>query len=216
MAGTSIANIFKEDGESGFRDLESQVLGELAAFGRSVVATGGGVVLRPINWGHLHTGVTVWLDAPIDMLAARIVGDKSTADSRPLMAQAASADGADAAFQATKEKLRVMIEARRALYAQSDVHVSLLGPGDDDAITSGRIPAGIAPEAVAERVLRAVADRLQEGRERRAAEEITNAERFSIAVGALFSDSSFLASCIYFRPFAIPVFFPGLSCALFF
>ena len=119
------------------------------------------------------------------MLAARIVGDKSTAASRPLMAHAASADsGANAAFEATKEKLRVMIEARRKLYAQSDVHLSLLGPEDDEAMTSGRIPAGITPEAAAERFLRAIADRLQEAIERRASEEITNAERFSVAVCA--------------------------------
>ena len=33
-----------------------------------VVATGGGVVTRPENWGQLHQGVVIWLDAPDALL----------------------------------------------------------------------------------------------------------------------------------------------------
>ncbi len=41
--------IFADDGEAGFRDLESNLLAEICQGARQVVATGGGVVLRPGN-----------------------------------------------------------------------------------------------------------------------------------------------------------------------
>ena len=48
-AGKSIASIFVDDGEPKFRDLEGQVIVELAGRDRLVIATGGGVVLREEN-----------------------------------------------------------------------------------------------------------------------------------------------------------------------
>ncbi|KAI8015730.1 hypothetical protein LOK49_LG05G02854 [Camellia lanceoleosa] len=39
---------------------------------RQVVATGGGAVVRPINWKYMREGVTVYLDVPLDSLARRI------------------------------------------------------------------------------------------------------------------------------------------------
>ncbi|HEX4150325.1 MAG TPA: shikimate kinase, partial [Pirellulales bacterium] len=48
-AGRSIAEIFAADGEEAFRNLESGVLAELGQRSRTVLATGGGVVLRDTN-----------------------------------------------------------------------------------------------------------------------------------------------------------------------
>ncbi len=45
-ARKSIAQIFADDGEPAFRDLESQVLSDLIARERQVLSLGGGVVLR--------------------------------------------------------------------------------------------------------------------------------------------------------------------------
>lgn len=42
--GKSIAQIFAESGESGFRDLEHQIVRKAAALSRCVVSTGGGVM----------------------------------------------------------------------------------------------------------------------------------------------------------------------------
>ena len=45
-AGKSIAAIFAEDGEAAFRDLETDVLCELIRRDRTILALGGGVLLR--------------------------------------------------------------------------------------------------------------------------------------------------------------------------
>lgn len=57
---------------------------ELAPFRDCVVATGGGAVLRRTNWGHMSHAVSVWLDGPPPLLAARLVADGT--ESRPLVA----------------------------------------------------------------------------------------------------------------------------------
>lgn len=48
-AGRPIPEIFREDGETAFRDLESRVLAEVCGQSGQIIATGGGAVLRPEN-----------------------------------------------------------------------------------------------------------------------------------------------------------------------
>src|SRR5688572_11797955 len=64
-AGKTISAIFAEDGEAVFRDWESAVLGELVSRDQTVLALGGGVVLRAENRAKLCAGrgTTVWLKA---------------------------------------------------------------------------------------------------------------------------------------------------------
>ena len=57
---------------------------ELVPFRSLIVATGGGVVTRNVNWGHMHHGVVVWLRGAPELLAARVVAEG--ARSRPLVA----------------------------------------------------------------------------------------------------------------------------------
>src|SRR6516225_5630423 len=52
--GRSIRRIFADEGEAGFRDKEAAVLVDLCRGRRQVVATGGGVVLRPENRARLR------------------------------------------------------------------------------------------------------------------------------------------------------------------
>lgn len=63
-AGRPIPELFASEGEAGFRELETAILDGIACWHSLVVATGGGVVTRAVNWGHLRQGVVVWLDAP--------------------------------------------------------------------------------------------------------------------------------------------------------
>jgi shikimate kinase len=46
VGGATVSQIFEENGEDGFRDLEQTVLQELSAYKNCVIATGGGVVAR--------------------------------------------------------------------------------------------------------------------------------------------------------------------------
>lgn len=70
LAGKPIPQIFAEEGEEHFRQLETQVLAELGKQSGLVIATGGGCVTRPENYPLLHqNGVIVWLQRDIDRLA---------------------------------------------------------------------------------------------------------------------------------------------------
>jgi shikimate kinase len=85
-AGKSIREIFEQDGEDRFRALESDAVRDLARERRSVIATGGGVVLNTANVARLRrTGVIVLLWADPQEILARC----GTRASRPLLADAA-------------------------------------------------------------------------------------------------------------------------------
>lgn len=116
--GASVAQIFKERNEQGFRDSESEVLKQLSTMYRLVIATGGGAVVRPENWSHMRQGITVWLDVPLEALAARVVAVGT--ESRPLLGQA-SDDG----YSQALTRLTKLYEDRAEAYASSDVKVSL-------------------------------------------------------------------------------------------
>jgi shikimate kinase len=80
---SSIPELWASHGEAGFRDLERRVVEELASFHDLVISLGGGAVLRDDNVASLLlTGVLVHLDAPPEVLAARLQGDAD----RPLLA----------------------------------------------------------------------------------------------------------------------------------
>ena len=127
-AGCSIPAIFESEGEEGFRTLETSVLDRITGWHSLVVATGGGVVTRPVNWGHLRQGVVIWLDASPNLLLERLQADPTP---RPLLATEDPA-----------ARLETLLQARRPLYAQADLRVEQLG--------------GDAPQTVAQRVLEAL------------------------------------------------------------
>ncbi|CAM2823446.1 shikimate kinase [Paenibacillus sediminis] len=82
-AGSSIPEIFAEKGETYFRDLESEVLEKVLQSDRQIIATGGGVVLRPANRERmLEQGWVVALQASADVIVSRVGQDSG----RPLLA----------------------------------------------------------------------------------------------------------------------------------
>jgi len=82
-AGKGIPRIFEEDGECVFRALEAEVLWDLCTDGvAKVLATGGGVIMSAPNRKRIQeAGDVIWLDAPPEVLAKRIAGDRN----RPLL-----------------------------------------------------------------------------------------------------------------------------------
>ncbi|HEY0825668.1 MAG TPA: shikimate kinase [Ramlibacter sp.] len=80
--GCSIREYFEREGETAFRDLEEQVLAELAAGPDAVVATGGGAVLREANRRTLRAaGKVVYLRSSPEELYRRLRHDTQ----RPLL-----------------------------------------------------------------------------------------------------------------------------------
>jgi len=85
MARRSIAAIFAESGEDAFRDDEAAALAVALADPPAVIATGGGIVVREGNRRQLRAAATVWLDAPAELLLARL---RAHDEARPLLAGA--------------------------------------------------------------------------------------------------------------------------------
>ena len=85
-AGKTISEIFHDDGESVFRDLESSVTAQLIEKPNIVIATGGGVVIRPQNRDALKSSsFVVWLRASADTIYNRMYSDATTATRRPAL-----------------------------------------------------------------------------------------------------------------------------------
>jgi shikimate kinase len=83
MAGKTIPDIFKNDGEIVFRELEIKAIKKAATGEKQVIACGGGVVLNTINVDRLRaTGVIINLTASPATILKRIAKD---ADNRPLI-----------------------------------------------------------------------------------------------------------------------------------
>lgn len=91
-AGKSIAEVFAEEGEPAFRDLEQQVVADLTERSQCVVSLGGGAVLREENRAAIarcvnEGGSVVWLTASASTIHARLQADAATAQRRPQLTQ---------------------------------------------------------------------------------------------------------------------------------
>ncbi|MDO5581559.1 MAG: shikimate kinase [Planctomycetia bacterium] len=86
-AGKSITQIFAENGEAYFRELEAQVVVEvLRETAPLVLATGGGVPLRADSRKLLrNSGVVFWLQACPKTIYSRINKDKTSGSRRPAL-----------------------------------------------------------------------------------------------------------------------------------
>ena len=80
IAGKPIREIFAQDGEAAFRELEAQAVREIAGLTGLVIATGGGCILRPENVDRLRrNGLLFLLDRAVDQLLP--TGDRPLADT---------------------------------------------------------------------------------------------------------------------------------------
>ncbi|XP_022844393.1 shikimate kinase, chloroplastic [Olea europaea var. sylvestris] len=118
VGGNTVAEIFKLHGESFFRDNETEVLRKLSMMHRLVVSTGGGAVVRPINWRYMQKGISVWLDVPLEALARRITAVGT--DSRPLLHH----ESGDP-YLKTMKLLTTLFEERGEAYTNANARVSL-------------------------------------------------------------------------------------------
>lgn len=80
--GADIPWIFDIEGEAGFRRRETEVLEDLCRYEKTIIATGGGIVLSEHNRSLLKTcGTVVYLAATPEQLYARVAHDTH----RPLL-----------------------------------------------------------------------------------------------------------------------------------
>jgi 3-dehydroquinate synthetase/shikimate kinase len=113
-AGSSIAEVFAEEGEAAFRALERAAIAALGPADpdpevRRVISTGGGAVVDPRNRWALYRGrATVWLDGRPEVLAQRL---RRSPNVRPLVS------GGDPIGT-----LRSLGMKRERFYAAADIH----------------------------------------------------------------------------------------------
>lgn len=137
------ARLIREHGEARFRDIESAAILRACEVEDAVIACGGGAVNDPLNrWALWSTGSVVWLDAPDDVLLARLARH---AEERPML------DG-DAAG-----RLAALREARAPFYRAADLHQDATAAPDQvadaimTALRAGR-PAAVAGRPAARRL----------------------------------------------------------------
>jgi shikimate kinase len=88
-----VAEIFERDGEAFFRARESEVIERLLTGAPAVVSTGGGAFMAEANREMIaRLGVSVWLQADIELLWNRVKGKSTrpllrTADPRATLAE---------------------------------------------------------------------------------------------------------------------------------
>lgn len=123
--GLKIVDIFRDRGESSFRELEAETLTAITEdHADLVLSCGGGIVLSRSNRDFLRENyLTVWIDVPFDELMKRLAGERT---DRPLLH---SGDYA--------EKARALFLARRPLYEETaSLHHRWSGGGtaEDEAL----------------------------------------------------------------------------------
>jgi shikimate kinase len=121
-AGYSAAEVFERYGEQDFRDGERRLVARLIDGEIRVIATGGGAFVDPGTRDLLNDrAITVWLDAPIDVLADRT----SRRDTRPLLRN-----------RDPKGTLERLAEERRPSYASAHIHVKSGNGAHRDVVDS--------------------------------------------------------------------------------
>lgn len=131
-AGKSIHQIFADDGEPTFRQLEQTVMEELLQQERTVIASGGGAVTSSATRAALASPdrFVIWLNAKAETVHSRIEGDASTADRRPNLTTAGGL-----------EEIEQLLSQRRPLYKGcADITV------ETDNQTIDQIVAEIIPQ----------------------------------------------------------------------
>ena len=130
-AGRSIPEIFRDDGEEAFRQLETEALVAVIAQPAAVVATGGGILTREENRTRMAAaGVSIWLHLPFETILERLGQEERR--RRPLFQSAARA--------------RALYEERLPVYGQAEIKMEL-GAGESPETVAAAIASRIRGES---------------------------------------------------------------------
>ena len=109
-AGLSAGEVFQRFGERDFRDGERRVVARLANGPVRVIATGGGAFVNDGTRALLNEKcITIWLDAPVDLLAERTARRPET---RPMLKNGER-----------EQTLARLIDERRPAYAEAHIRI---------------------------------------------------------------------------------------------
>ena len=124
-AGKTIAEIFIQDGEAVFRDLEAKVIADLLRQDSFVLATGGGVIIREETRQRLRqSGHVVYLTATPETILHRMQEDKNSVTMRPSLTSLPP-----------MEEILAVLEQRQTLYEESaHLHIDTDGKSVEQVV----------------------------------------------------------------------------------
>ena len=113
--GVAIDHIFDVEGEEGFRNRETSMLADLCEISNIVIATGGGIVIKPENRELLkHNSFVVYLSSSVELLVNRTARSKS----RPLLERSTNRE----------QTIKDILEARESFYQEvADIVIDTTG-----------------------------------------------------------------------------------------
>ncbi|MEQ9186675.1 MAG: shikimate kinase [Cryomorphaceae bacterium] len=115
LAGMPVFDIFEAEGQQGFRSIEQRALNECSAVDDAVISVGGGTPAFYDNASQmLRSGLCVWLDAPVGMLAQRL---KHAKVERPLLSGLTEDE--------LLMRLNELMDERRPYYSQAHMILSM-------------------------------------------------------------------------------------------
>jgi shikimate kinase/3-dehydroquinate synthase len=142
QAGKPIAEVFRQDGEGRFRELEREAIRRACEKKQTVIAVGGGAIVDPQNYELLaRTGLIVCLEARPETIYERLfraAARSAETEVRPLLA-----------VDNPLERIRQLKASRQAHYARADwtIHTDNLSVGEvaEEVIRAWRLPGRHAP-----------------------------------------------------------------------
>ena len=120
--GRTAAELIVEEGESAFREIETNTLRKLLENGDAgVISLGGGAWITAANRDLIsqHHGVSVWLDTPFELCWQRI---EASGDDRPL--------------GRTREQAEELYQLRQPIYRLASLHVQVMAHDTLDSLVT--------------------------------------------------------------------------------
>lgn len=123
-AGMKVHEIFAQQGEQVFRDLERQALLYWSGARRYVISLGGGALVHQDSWAALRkSGVLVWINTPLAELARRLLAEGAQLANRPLLEDLVRIEDPEKKTKLLLERLGALLSQRQDRYREALVTV---------------------------------------------------------------------------------------------
>lgn len=121
-AGKSVADIFNQDGEGRFRQLEKEAINSLSLIKSHVISVGGGAVVEDENWEKLkEMGTTVWLNPPVEEVARRIYMRPAELEKRPLLSDLVKIEEHKKRESLLSDRIATLLKQRLPRYKEAEL-----------------------------------------------------------------------------------------------
>jgi shikimate kinase len=118
--GLNISDIFSQQGEPYFRDIESKVIEEVMLKNHRIISTGGGMVIREQNIITIKSnGIMICLTATPEMIIERTKSDSH----RPLLR-----------VDNPKKRIQELMDKRSPYYAKADITIDTTDLSPDEIV----------------------------------------------------------------------------------